>query len=49
MGCHIKLIPTQYVKAFVHNQKNDANDGLVICETVCRPGIHFVSVKATEQ
>ena len=37
------------MKAFVRSQKNDANDALAICETACRPGIHFVPVKTTEQ
>ncbi|EBW2650729.1 hypothetical protein DEI20_24275 [Salmonella enterica subsp. enterica serovar Newport] len=36
-------------KAYVRSQKNDANDALAICETAFRPGIHFVSVKTTEQ
>lgn len=49
MGYNVKLIPTQHVKAFARHQKNDANDALAICETACRPGIHFVSVKTTEQ
>ena len=49
MGYDVKLIPTQHVKAFARHQKNDANDALAICETACRPGIHFVSVKTTEQ
>ncbi|AJI94300.1 transposase family protein [Yersinia ruckeri] len=49
MGYSVRLIPTQHVKAFARNQKNDANDALAICETACRPGIHFVPVKTTEQ
>lgn len=49
IGYDVKLIPTQHVKAFARHQKNDANDALAICETACRPGIHFVSVKTTEQ
>ena len=49
MGYDVRLIPTQHVKAFARHQKNDANDALAICETACRPGIHFVSVKTTEQ
>ncbi|WP_246103746.1 IS110 family transposase [Yersinia kristensenii] len=49
MGYSVRLIPAQHVKAFVRSQKNDANDALAICETACRPGIHFVSVKSTEQ
>uniref|UniRef100_UPI0036D864C8 IS110 family transposase n=1 Tax=Photorhabdus sp. RM157S TaxID=3342827 RepID=UPI0036D864C8 len=42
MGYTVRLVPTQHVKAFSHHQKNDANDALAICETACRPGIHFV-------
>lgn len=49
MGYCVRLIPAQHVKAFVRSQKNDANDALAICETAFRPGIHFVSVKTTEQ
>ena len=49
MGYSVRLIPAQHVKAFVRSQKNDANDALAICETACRPGIHFVPVKTTEQ
>ncbi|AWK41674.1 IS110 family transposase [Photorhabdus laumondii] len=49
MGYEIRLIPTQHVKALCKNQKNDANDALAICETACRPGIHFVLVKTLEQ
>lgn len=49
MGFSVKLIPTQHVKAFVRSQKNDANDALAICETACRPGIHFVPIKTMEQ
>lgn len=48
MGYDVKFIPTQHVKAFARPLKNDANDALAICETACRPGIHFVSVKTTE-
>lgn len=45
----MRLIPAQHVKAFVRSQNNDVNDALAICETTFRPGIHFVSVKSTEQ
>ena len=44
MGFLIRLLPTQYVKAFTHHQKNDANDALAIFETALRPGIHFVAI-----
>ncbi|MBS9438912.1 IS110 family transposase [Photorhabdus noenieputensis] len=49
MGYHVRIIPTQHVKAFSHHQKNDANDALAICETACRPGLHFVPIKTVEQ
>ncbi|UIN02557.1 IS110 family transposase [Yersinia ruckeri] len=49
MGYSVRLIPAQHVKAFVRSQKNDANDALAICETACRPGIHFVPIKTTKQ
>ena len=49
MGYCVRRIPAQHIKAFVRSQKNDANDALAICETAFRPGIHFVSVKTTEQ
>lgn len=48
-GGRSATLPAQHVNAFVRNQKNDANDALAICETTLRPGIHFVSVKTTEQ
>ncbi len=49
MGFLVRLIPTQHVKALTHHQKNDANDARAICETVLRPGIHFVAIKTIEQ
>ncbi|MFQ6251593.1 IS110 family transposase [Yersinia enterocolitica] len=49
MGYSVRLIPALHVKAFVRSQKSDANDALAICEAACRPGIHFVPVKTTEQ
>ncbi|PHM71186.1 transposase [Xenorhabdus sp. KJ12.1] len=49
MGYTVRLIPTQHVKAFIHHQKNDANDALAICEAACRPGIHFIPIKTVEQ
>ena len=49
MGFCVRLIPAQYGKTLIRSQKNDANDGLATCETGLHPGIHFVSVKTTEQ
>lgn len=45
----MKLISAQHVKAFVRSQKDDANDATAICEIAFRLGLHFVSVKTTEQ
>lgn len=49
LGYSVRLIPAQHVKTFVRSQKYDANDSLAICETACRPGIHIVPFKTTEQ
>lgn len=49
MSYCVRFISAQHVIAFVRSQKNDANDALAICETAFSPGIHFVSVKTTEQ
>ena len=47
MGLNVLLIFPQHVKAFVKNNKNDANDALAICEASGRPNRHFVPVKST--
>lgn len=49
IGHEVKLVPPQYVKAFVRGNKNDYNDALAIAEAVTRPEMRFVSVKTTEQ
>ena len=49
LGHEVKLIPAQYVKAYVHGNKNDYNDALAISEAVTRPHLRFVSVKTPEQ
>jgi len=48
-GHQVKLIPPQYVKAFVRGNKNDYNDALAIAEAVVRPEMRFVSIKTPEQ
>lgn len=48
-GHQVKLIPPQYVKAFVRGNKNDYNDALAIAEAVARPEMRFVSVKPPQQ
>jgi transposase len=49
MGHEVRLLPPQYVKAFVKRNKNDANDAAAICEAMMRPGLWFVPVKSAEQ
>ncbi|HEX8827180.1 MAG TPA: IS110 family transposase [Xanthobacteraceae bacterium] len=49
LGHEVRLIPAQYVKAYVKRQKNDAADAAAICEAVDRPSMRFVPVKTTEQ
>ncbi len=49
MGHQVELIPAQHVKAFLHGNKNDANDALAIAEAAARPGMICVPVKSTEQ
>lgn len=48
-GYTVKLIAPQFVKPYVKNNKNDANDAEAICEAMSRPNMRFVSVKTTEQ
>jgi len=48
-GHEVKLIPPQYVKAYVKRGKNDANDAAAICEAVTRPSMRFVPIKTKEQ
>ena len=49
LGHDVKLIPAQYVKAYVRGNKNDYNDALAISEAVTRPPMRFVAVKTPEQ
>ena len=48
-GHTVKLIPPQFVKPFVLNNKTDAADARAICEVVRRPGTKFVPIKSIEQ
>src|SRR2546429_1196538 len=45
----VRLMPAQYVKAYVKRNKNDAADAEAICEAVQRPTMRFVAVKTAEQ
>lgn len=49
LGHEIRLIPPQYVKAYVKRNKNDAADAEAICEALNRPSMRFVAVKTVEQ
>jgi transposase len=49
LGHDVRLMPAQYVKAYVKRNKNDAADAAAICEAVQRPTMRFVSVKTAEQ
>jgi transposase len=49
LGHGVRLMPAQYVKAYVKRNKNDAADAAAICEAVVRPTMRFVAVKTAEQ
>jgi transposase len=45
LGHEVRLMPAQYVKAYVKRNKNGAADAEAICEAVVRPTMRFVPVK----
>jgi len=49
LGHTTRLIATQFVKAYVKSNKNDAADAEAICEAVARPNMRFVPIKNVEQ
>src|SRR5712672_247346 len=49
LGHEVRLMPAQYVKAYIKRNKNDAADAEAICEAVERPTMRFVPVKTAEQ
>ena len=49
LGHEVRLMPPQYVKAYVKRGKNDAADAAAICEAVTRPSMRFVPIKSEEQ
>lgn len=49
LGHEVKLIPAQYVKAFVKGNKTDRNDAEAICEAAQRPNMRVVPIKSEEQ
>src|SRR4051794_8713763 len=49
LGHDVKLLPPNYVKAYLKRGKTDAADAEAICEAVTRPGMRFVPVKTVAQ
>src|SRR2546429_966730 len=49
LGHEVRLMPAQYVKAYVKRNKHDAADAEAICEAVGRPTMRFVPVKTADQ
>ena len=49
LGHEVRLMPAQYVKAYIKRNKNDAADAEAICEAVVRPTMRFVPTKTAEQ
>ena len=49
LGHEVKLMPPQFVKAYVKTNKNDARDAEAICEAVARPNMRFVAIKTVAQ
>jgi transposase len=49
LGHEVRLMPPQYVKAYVKTNKHDAADAEGCCAAVQRPGMRFVAVKTQEQ
>ena len=45
----VRLMPAQYVKAYLRRGKNGAADAAAICEAVTRPSMRFVPVKGEAQ
>ncbi len=49
LGHRVKLIPPQFVKAYLRGNKNDFNDALAIAEAVTRPEMRFAAIKTQAQ
>ena len=49
LGHDVRLMPPNYVKAYVKRNKNDTADAEAICEAVRRPAMRFVPVKTADQ
>jgi transposase len=49
LGHDVRLIPTQYAKAYVQRNKTDPADAAAICEAVSRPSMRFVPIKTEDE
>ena len=49
LGHDARLMPPQYVKAYVKTNEHDAADAEACCEAVQRPSMRFVPVKSEQQ
>ena len=49
LGHEVRLMPPQYVRAYVKTNKHDAADAAACCEAVQRPSRRFVPVKSADQ
>lgn len=49
MGHRVRLLPAQYVKAYLVGAKNDGNDADAICEAATRDRVPDVAVKSVDQ
>jgi transposase len=49
LGHQVRMMPPNYVKAYLRRQKNDAADAEAICEAVRRPNMRFVPVKSADR
>jgi transposase len=49
LGHDMRVMPPQYVRAYVKRNKHDAADAEACCEAVQRPGMRFVPVKTKAQ
>lgn len=49
IGLPVRLLPPRWVKAYVQNNKTDANDSVAIAEAAHRPRLHAVAVKSVAQ
>ena len=49
LGHEARLMPPNYVKAYVKRNKHDVADAEAICEAVRRPSMRFVPIKTVEQ